>query len=198
MANEYFGKVERKTGETDIKAIVYLNGNGEFKGSSTNKVFDHFLSQLAKHGSFSIDLSTVGDIETGFHHTIEDIGIVLGQAFLSAFGDKKGIRRMGWASVPMDEALAEVSLDLSGRGSFTFVSDLSEDLIVDLPGDLIRHFLEVFAIEARLSLHVELKRGTNPHHKAEAIFKALGRSLSYAVEQDPRRSSTVPSTKGSL
>ena len=140
MANQYFGKVERKTGETDIKAVVYLNGNGEFNGSSTNKVFDHFLSQLAKHGSFSIDLSAVGDIETGFHHTIEDIGIVLGQAFLSAFGDKKGIRRMGWASVPMDEALAEVSIDLSGRGSFTFVTDLSEDLIVDLPGDLIRHF----------------------------------------------------------
>ena len=192
------GKMARKTAETDIKTTVYLNGTGEFKGSSTNKVFDHFLAQLAKHGSFSIDLSAVGDTETGFHHTIEDIGIVLGQAFLSAFGDKSAMRRMGWASVPMDEALAEVSLDLSGRGSFTFVSDLSGDLIVDLPGDLIRHFLEVFAIESRISLHVELRRGTNPHHKAEAIFKALGRALSYAVEKDPRRTATVPSTKGSL
>lgn len=198
MVDSYVGKVTRKTTETDIKATVHLNGTGEFRGSSTNKVFDHFLSQLAKHGSFTIDLTAIGDIETGFHHTIEDIGIVLGQAFLAAFGDKKGIRRMGWAAVPMDEALAEVSLDLSGRGSFVAAANLLDDTIVDLPGDLIRHFLEVFAIESRISLHVEIRSGTNPHHKAEAVFKALGRAISYAVEQDPRRPHTIPSTKGKL
>ena len=198
MADSHVAKVARKTSETDIEATVHLNGTGEFKGSSTNKVFDHFLSQLAKHGSFSINLTTIGDIETGFHHTIEDIGIVLGQAFLGAFGDKKGIRRMGWASVPMDEALAEISLDLSGRGSFVFAGELSDDTIEDISGDLVRHFLEVFAIESRISLHVEIRRGINPHHKTEAIFKALGRAISYAVEQDPRRPYVVPSTKGKL
>ena len=190
--------VTRKTRETDISVTVGLDGAGRYEVETGNGMLDHLLAQISRHGLFDIAVKATGDLETGWHHLVEDMAIVLGRAFREALGDGVGIVRMAHAAVPLDEALALVAVDLSGRGHASVDISLSGEMVETLPGDLVRHFLESFAVEARIALHVRLLSGTNPHHKAEAIFKALARALRQASEVDPRRQGEVPSTKGTI
>ena len=180
------GTYARTTGETDVRVSVNLDGTGTSSVETGNGMLDHMLSQISRHGLIDLNVKVEGDADrTGWHHTVEDTAIGVGRGFLAAVGDGKGIRRMGHALVPLDEALSRVALDISGRG-------------YGLPGDLVRHFLEAFAIESRMSLHAGVLAGVNPHHKIEATFKALARALRDAVESDPRASRQVPSTKGTI
>jgi imidazoleglycerol-phosphate dehydratase len=156
------------------------------------------VNQLARHGLFDITLEAQGDLQTGWHHLVEDVAIMLGRAFHQALGDAKGIRRMGHALVPLDETLAMVALDLSGRSYAVVDTGLDGVMVETLSGDLIRHFLEAFAVEGKMGLHGKVLAGSSPHHKAEALFKALARALRDAVEPDPRAPGQVPSTKGTL
>ena len=191
------GAYSRTTGETSVSVRIGLDGTGESAVASGNGMLDHLLSQLSRHGLFDLEVAASGDSAlTGWHHTVEDCGIALGRAFADAIGGGAGVRRMGHALVPLDEALARVAVDVSGRG-YAFVDlGISGTTIADLPGDLIRHFLESFAVEARITLHVEALRGVNAHHKAEAAFKGLAKALRDAVEIDPRGGAAPPSTKG--
>jgi len=191
MANRT-ASIQRKTAETTISLELNLDGTGEHKIDTSIKMLDHFLSQVAAHGRFDIRISARGDDE---HHLSEDIAICLGKALADALGDKTGIVRMGDASVPMDESLASVAVDLSGRGYCVLDAQFKKNDMRGFHSDLIRHFLESFAIEGRLNLHARVLYGTNDHHKAEALFKALGRSLDKATRHDPRISATIPSTK---
>jgi imidazoleglycerol-phosphate dehydratase len=198
MANRT-GTYARTTGETDVRVTIGLDGTGVAKIATGNGMLDHMISQLARHGLLDIEVSTQGDSAlTGWHHTVEDTGIGLGRAFADAIGDGKGIRRMGHAIVPLDEALSRVVLDISGRPYATVDLGVSGEDIDGLPGDLVRHFLESFATEARISLHATVLAGVNAHHKIEATFKALARALRDAVEIDERASGQVPSTKGTI
>ena len=193
------GTYKRTTGETDVSVTIGLDGTGRASIDTGNGMLDHLLSQLCRHGLIDLDIKAKGDAaQTGWHHTVEDCGIALGRAFADAIGDGTGIRRMGHALVPLDEALARVALDISGRGHATVELGISGTTIGDLPGDLVRHFLESFATEARLTLHATVLSGVNAHHKAEATFKALAKALRDAVELDPRASGQVPSTKGTI
>jgi imidazoleglycerol-phosphate dehydratase len=187
--------VSRKTAETDISVTLNIDGTGRYNIATTVPMFDHLLAQLASHGLFDITLKASGDNE---HHIVEDTGITLGQAFREAVGEKRGIVRMANATVPMDETLVTVALDLSGRGYAVVDLPLTGADLSGLGGDLVRHFLESFALEARLNLHVLVLRGTNDHHKAEAVFKALARCLDAATQLDPRRAGSLPTTKGTL
>lgn len=190
--------LERATGETDISVSLNLDGQGQYQVSTGNGFLDHMVSQLARHGLFDITLKAKGDVHVGYHHLVEDVAIILGRAFHQALGEPRGIRRMGHAIVPLDETLAMVAVDCSGRG-YPAVDTILDDVMVEtLSGDLIRHFLESFAIEARVNLHAKVLAGVSPHHKAEALFKALARALRDAVEPDPRAAGQVPSTKGTL
>ena len=159
-------------------------------------MLDHLLDQLAKHGLFDITVRATGDLEKDAHHTTEDTAILLGRAFSQALGDRAGIARMGHAIVPLDEALALVAVDLGGRGFAEIDLPFAGERIGELPGSLVRHFLQSFALEARASLHVKLLAGMDDHHRAEATFKALARALDDATAVDPRRAGVVPSTKG--
>lgn len=189
----------RETRETRIEATVNLDGDGTASLNSGNGMLDHLLNQLARHGQFDITLEAKGDwLQTGWHHTVEDTAIALGRAFAQALGDGAGIRRMGHALVPMDETLARVAVDLSGRGYAALDLGLSGQSVGDLPGDLVRHFLHSFATEARLNLHATILAGLNPHHMAESTFKGLARALRDAVEPDPRAAAQPPSTKGTI
>ena len=190
--------VSRKTGETAISVEVTIDGTGKSAIATGIGMLDHLLDQIARHGLFDLTVQASGDLHVDPHHTVEDLAIVLGQAFDQALGDRAGIVRMGHAIVPLDEALAMVALDLSGRGHVVIEADFSAPSIGELPTDLIPHLLETFARECRCNLHVQLVRGANDHHKAEAIFKALARALGAASQQDPRRQGDIPSTKGSL
>jgi len=193
------GTLQRKTAETDIKVTVNLDGTGQANVKTGNGVLDHFIAQLARHGSIDIDLAAKGDyLITGWHHTTEDAAICLGRALREAIGDGVGIRRMGHALVPLDEALAQVAVDFSGRGYGVVELGISDGRVGDLPGDLIRHFLQTLAVEARITLHAKVLTGVNAHHRAEATFKALARALSDAVTLDPRRAGQAPSTKGTI
>ena len=188
----------RETGETKVTVSVNLDGQGHYEVDTGNGFLDHMVSQVARHGLFDITLTAKGDVHTGWHHLVEDVAIMLGRAFNQALGDARGIRRMGHAIVPLDETLAMVSLDLSGR-SYAVVETTLEGVMVEtLPGDLIRHFLESFATEGKLNLHAKILAGESPHHKAEALCKALARALRDAVELDPRAPGLVPSTKGTI
>ena len=198
MANR-IGTYQRKTGETDVSVTIGLDGTGKSNIDTGNGMLDHLLNQLSRHGHIDLDVKATGDAaRTGWHHTVEDCGIALGRAFADAVGDGAGIRRMGHALVPLDEALSRVALDISGRGFAAIELDLSGTTVGDLPGDLVRHFLASFAMEARITLHVNVLAGVNAHHKAEATFKALAKAVRDAVEIDPRAPQTVPSTKGTL
>ncbi|MDA0797206.1 MAG: imidazoleglycerol-phosphate dehydratase HisB [Chloroflexi bacterium] len=198
MANRT-GTYARTTGETDVRVTIRLDGTGVAKIATGNGMLDHMLSQLARHGLLDLEVKADGDSAlTGWHHTVEDTGIALGRAFADAVGDGKGIRRMGHAIVPLDEALSRVVLDISGRPYATVDLGVSGEDIDGLPGDLVRHFLESFATEARISLHATVLAGVNPHHKIEATFKALARALRDAVEIDDRANGQVPSTKGTI
>jgi imidazoleglycerol-phosphate dehydratase len=188
-------KIKRETKETRISLEFNLDGSGKWQIDTGLKMFDHLLSQLVQHGRFDLNISATGDDP---HHLIEDVAICLGQAFLKALGEKRGITRMGDASVPMDDALAMVAVDISGRGYTVLELPFSDNDMAGFPTDLIRHFLESFAIEARLNLHARILYGINDHHKAEALFKALGRALDTATRIDQRLSGELPTTKGLL
>lgn len=190
--------VQRTTGETDISLSVNLDGQGQYEVDTGNGFLDHMVSQIARHGLFDISLRARGDVHVGWHHLVEDVAILLGRAFNEALGEVRGIRRMGHAIVPLDEALVMVVVDWSGRGYPVVETTLDETMVETLSGDLIRHFFESFAIEGKINLHAKVMAGISPHHKAEALCKALARALRDAVEPDPRASGHVPSTKGTL
>lgn len=192
------GFIHRHTAETDIHLNLNLDGTGQCATSTGVGFLDHMLRHIAVHGLFDLEIKAIGDLDIDAHHTVEDVAIVLGQAFDQALGDRKGIVRMGSAYVPMDEALAFVAIDLSGRPYAVIAADWHTPSIGSLPTTLIPHFLESFAFNARLNLHARVEYGRDDHHQAEALFKALGRSLDAATLMDVRRSGMIPSTKGTL
>ncbi len=184
--------IKRETAETNIRLELNIDGQGDFEITTGIRIFDHLLAQLARHGVFDLKVSATG---ADLHHLVEDVALCLGRAFNQALGEKRGISRMAHAVVPMDDALALVAVDISGRGYARVEADFEEKNIAELPANLVRHFLETFASEARLNLHAKLIRGSNDHHKAEALFKALARALDGATQIDERIKGKVPSTK---
>ncbi len=191
MANRV-SVVKRETKETKISLELNLDGSGQCEINTGITMFDHLLAQLARHGIFDIKISATGDDQ---HHLVEDVAICLGRAFGEALGDKRGIVRMADATIPMDDALALAAVDIGGRGYTVLDLPFSDNDMSGFATDLIRHFLESFAIEARLNLHARILYGVNDHHKAEALFKALGRALDTATRIDERISGELPSTK---
>lgn len=189
--------VTRTTGETDITLSLDLDGTGASTVSTGVGFFDHMLTLFARHGLYDLDVRASGDLETGSHHTVEDTGIVLGQAFDEALGDRSGIERYGSAYVPMDECLAHAAIDISGRPHVTCSVTLPATVVGGFETDLLEEFLRAFANNARLTLHVRLLAGENPHHVIEACFKSVARALRVATAINPRERG-VPSTKGSL
>jgi imidazoleglycerol-phosphate dehydratase len=191
-------EVSRNTLETQISVSINLDGTGVSKLASGLGFFDHMLDQIARHGMMDITVSANGDLHIDAHHTVEDIGITLGQAFAMAIGDKKGIRRYGHSYVPLDEALSRVVLDISGRPGMEFGVEFTRARIGDFDVDLIHEFFQGFVNHALVTLHIDNLRGDNAHHQAETIFKAFGRALRMAVEADDRMTGIMPSTKGTL
>ena len=190
-------EVTRNTLETQIRVKIGLDGTGASRLATQVPFLDHMLDQVARHGVFDLEIEARGDLHIDAHHTVEDIGITLGQAFLKAVGDKNGVRRYGHAYVPLDEALSRVVIDLSGRPGLDFHVDFVRARIGEFDVDLVHEFFQGFANHALVTLHVDNLRGSNAHHQAETAFKAFGRALRMAVEIDPRTGG-VPSTKGSL
>ena len=188
--------INRKTSETEITITLDLDGAGQHSIKTGVGFLDHMLTAVAVHGLFDLTVQANGDLHIDSHHTIEDVAIVLGQAFNQALGDRKGINRVGHAYVPMDEALGFVALDISGRPYTIFSAEWATPTIGQFPTDLVEHFFESFAVHSRITLHAKVD-GRNDHHKAEALFKALTRALRTAVNIDPRRTD-VASTKGTL
>ena len=184
--------ITRGTGETKIIVTLSIDGSGKFEIKTSSKMFDHMLTHIAQHGLFDIKIEASGWDE---HHVVEDIAIALGHALNKALGDKKGITRMGHAIVPMDEAMAAVAVDISGRGYAVMDAPFKRKKIGDSASDLVRHFLETFALEAKMNLHVKVLYGIDDHHKVEALFKALGRALDSATKIDARLTGKFPSTK---
>ncbi|MEC4748161.1 imidazoleglycerol-phosphate dehydratase HisB [Methylomicrobium sp. Wu6] len=191
-------EVERNTLETQIKISLNLDGTGKSRFVTGVPFLDHMLDQIARHGLIDIEVEAHGDLEIDAHHTVEDIGIALGQAFAKAVGDKKGIVRYGHAYVPLDEALSRVALDLSGRPGLFYEVKFPRASIGRFDVDLFREFFQGFVNHAGVTLHIDNLKGVNAHHIAETIFKALGRALRMAVSHDPRMAGIMPSTKGSL
>ena len=192
-------RLSRRTKETRIDLSLDLDGSGAANPHTGVGFFDHMLDLLSRHSLIDLNVAAEGDLHVDAHHTVEDVGIVLGQALEKALGDKRGIHRYGSATVPMDESLAAVTVDLSGRPAFVFnVAFAGGATIGNFPVELVEEFLKALATSARMNLHVNVAYGTNNHHIAEAVFKALARALRQAVEIDPRRADDVPSTKGSL
>ena len=191
-------EVSRNTLETQIVASINIDGTGISQLSSGLGFLDHMMDQIARHGMMDIKVEATGDLHIDAHHTVEDIGITLGQAFAKALGDKKGIRRYGHAYVPLDEALSRVALDLSGRPGLEFGVEFKRARIGDFDVDLVHEFFQGFVNHAGVTLHIDNLRGENAHHQAETIFKAFGRALRMATELDPRMAGIMPSTKGSL
>jgi len=194
MANR-ISNIKRETKETNINLELNIDGHGNYEMVTGERIFDHLLSQLAKHGVFDIKISATGDDQ---HHLVEDVAVCLGKALSEALGDRRGIVRMADVSVPMDDALSMVAVDLSGRGYAVLELPFSDNDMTGFPTDLIRHFLETLAAEAKINLHARIVYGTNDHHKAESLFKALGRALDAATRIDERISGELPSTKGLL
>jgi imidazoleglycerol-phosphate dehydratase len=190
--------VDRKTAETRISVAVDLDGSGQAKLASGVAFLDHMLDQIARHGLVDLDVAAEGDLHIDAHHTVEDIGITLGQAVARAVGDKKGIRRYGHAYVPLDEALSRVVIDFSGRPELVWHVPFTRAMIGAFDVDLAHEFFQGFVNHAQVTLHVDNLRGDNAHHQCETVFKAFGRAFRMAVEHDPRMSGVVPSTKGSL
>jgi imidazoleglycerol-phosphate dehydratase len=187
---------ERNTAETQIRLSLHLDG-GDSRAETGVGFLDHMLDLLARHGKLGLTVEASGDLETGAHHTVEDVGIVLGQALDEALGDRAGIRRYGSALVPMDESLAECAIDISGRPLCVFEADLPATSIAGFDSELTEEFFRAVANSAKLTLHVAVRRGTNAHHMIEACFKAFARALRVAVSVDPDETG-VPSTKGTL
>ena len=190
-------QVTRNTLETQISVKLNLDGSGSSRLSTQVPFLDHMLDQVARHGVFDLEVEARGDLHIDAHHTVEDVGITIGQALAQAVGDKKGVRRYGHAYVPLDEALTRVVVDLSGRPGLEFNIDFSRARIGEFDVDLVHEFFQGFVNHALVTLHVDNLRGDNAHHQAETAFKAFGRALRMAVEADPRTSG-VPSTKGTL
>jgi imidazoleglycerol-phosphate dehydratase len=189
--------ISRRTGETDVRLALSLDGSGQGTRTTGVGFFDHLLDALARHGGLDLDVSVQGDLETGPHHTVEDTGIALGQAIDQALGDRSGITRFGHAVLPMDEARASAAIDISGRPFTLFEAELPPVAIADFDSDLAEEFLRAVANNAKLTLHVRVEAGTNAHHMVEAAFKAFARALRQAVAIDPHASG-IPSTKGLL
>ncbi len=188
----------RKTAETDIQVSLTLDGTGRTDIATGIGFLDHMLTALGRHALFDLQVKAVGDLHIDFHHTTEDVGIVIGQCLRQALADKRGIRRYGHAVVPMDEALAEAAVDISGRPFLAWSVPFARPKVGEMDTELFEEFFRALAFNAGLTLHVTLKAGTNAHHVAEACFKALARALRTACEPDPRAPDSVPSTKGVL
>jgi imidazoleglycerol-phosphate dehydratase len=191
-------EVTRNTRETQIIVKLDLDGSGRSALATGIPFLDHMLDQVARHGVFDLEVTAKGDLHIDAHHTVEDIGITLGQAFARAVGDKRGVRRYGHAYVPLDEALTRVVVDLSGRPGLEYGVDFSRARIGEFDVDLVHEFFQGFVNHAQVTMHIDNLKGTNAHHQAETAFKAFGRALRVAVEPDPRIGETVPSTKGTL
>ena len=191
-------EVARNTKETRIRVKLKLDGKGAAKLATGLPFLEHMLDQVARHGMLDLEVDAKGDLHIDAHHTVEDIGITLGQALAKALGDKAGVRRFGHAYIPLDEALSRVVVDLSGRPELEYHVKFTRALIGEFDVDLLHEFFQGFVNHAQLTLHVDNLRGDNAHHQCETVFKAFGRALRMAVEPDPRASGVVPSTKGSL
>jgi imidazoleglycerol-phosphate dehydratase len=192
------GRVERKTKETEVALQLNLDGTGSAKIQTPIPFFSHMLEAWAKHGLVDLAVEASGDVEVDIHHTVEDVGIVLGQALRQALGDKKGIVRYGTAFVPMDEALVQASVDISGRPFLVFSVPVARTRVSNFDLDMLQEFFRAFAFNAEITLHVTMHYGHNLHHIAEAVFKAVGRALAEATRLNPRIADTLPSTKGTL
>lgn len=190
--------VRRDTLETRIQASVNLDGSGASRFHTGIPFLEHMLDQIARHGLIDLDIQAEGDLHIDAHHTVEDIGITLGQAFKQALGDKKGVRRYGHAYVPLDEALSRVVIDFSGRPGLEYFVEFPRARISNFDVDLFREFFQGFVNHAQVTLHIDNLRGRNAHHVAETVFKAFGRALRMALEYDARTQDIIPSTKGSL
>ncbi|WP_447554044.1 imidazoleglycerol-phosphate dehydratase HisB [Vreelandella sp. EE22] len=190
--------VSRDTNETQITVTINLDGKGQLKGESGVAFLDHMLDQVARHGMIDIDLDVTGDLHIDDHHTVEDLGITLGQAFNEAVGDKRGIYRYGHAYVPLDEALSRVVVDFSGRPGLYMNVAFTRDTIGRMDTQLFSEFFQGFVNHARVTLHIDNLKGVNAHHQAETIFKAFGRALRMALAEDVRMAGQMPSTKGTL
>ena len=191
-------QILRKTNETDIDISLKINGTGDRTIDTPVGFLNHMLDLFSKHGVFDLNIKATGDMFIDEHHTVEDLGIVLGQAFSEALGDKKGISRYGFFILPMDEALATVAIDFAGRYAFTLDCNFNREKINDLSTELIYDFWDGFAQNAKVNLYIKVENGRNDHHKAEAIFKAVAKAIRMACEIDRRAPLTVPSTKGVL
>ena len=191
-------KADRKTTETQIALSVNVDGSGRATLATGIPFFDHMLEQVARHGMLDLDIRAKGDLQVDAHHTVEDVGITLGQAVARAVGDKKGIRRYGHAYVPLDEALSRVVIDFSGRPGLEYHVQFKRALIGEFDVDLVHEFFQGFANHAQVTLHIDNLRGDNAHHQCETVFKAFARALRMALTPDPRSAGVVPSTKGTL
>ncbi|HCN89535.1 MAG TPA: imidazoleglycerol-phosphate dehydratase HisB [Oxalobacteraceae bacterium] len=191
-------EVVRHTNETQIRVAINIDGSGQQKLNTGVPFLDHMLDQIARHGLIDLDIEAKGDLHIDAHHTVEDVGITLGQAFAKAIGDKKGIRRYGHAYVPLDEALSRVVIDFSGRPGLEFHVPFKRSMIGTFDVDLAHEFFQGFVNHALVSLHIDNLRGDNAHHQCETVFKAFGRALRMASELDARAAGMIPSTKGSL
>ncbi|HEX3356346.1 MAG TPA: imidazoleglycerol-phosphate dehydratase HisB [Tepidisphaeraceae bacterium] len=189
--------ISRKTKETNIRVALNLDGTGVASIKTGVGFFDHMLDLLSRHSLIDLAVEAQGDLHIDAHHTVEDVGIVIGQSIEKSLGDKKGIYRYGWAIVPMDESLAQVAIDLSGRPAFIYNVAYRGSMIGNFPVELVEEFFKSISTNAKMNLHINVPYGTNNHHIAEAIFKAFAKSLRQAIESDPRNPN-VPSTKGSL
>lgn len=190
--------VDRKTKETQISVSLNVDGSGEGTIETGMPFMDHMLGHIRQHGLFDLTIQAHGDLEIDEHHTVEDIAITLAQAFNQALGDKKGIARMGWALVPMDEALAQVAVDLSGRGVSALDMAFANTKLGTMESQLLEHFVDSLARHGGININAKILQGDNDHHRAEALFKALGRALDQATQLDPRVGQSIPSTKGTL
>ena len=191
-------EVQRNTKETQIRVRLNLDGTGVAKLATGIPFLEHMLDQVARHGMLDLEVEAKGDLHIDAHHTVEDIGITIGQAFVKAIGDKSGIRRFGHAYVPLDEAMSRVVIDFSGRPGLTYEVRFTRALIGEFDADLVHEFFQGFVNHAQVTLHIDNLRGDNAHHQCETMFKAFARALRMAAEPDPRAMGTVPSTKGSL
>jgi len=198
MAHERIAQLTRNTKETQIQLELAVDGTGASTIDTGIPFFDHMLTLFARHGLFDLKVQASGDIEVDYHHMVEDVGIVLGQAFKQALGEKRGIRRYGFFLLPMDESLARVALDLSNRQAFVYKVDYEFPMVRDFNIVLVKEFFQAFANETACNLHINLEYGEEPHHIAEAIFKCFARALDVATSVDPRLGDAVPTTKGTL
>jgi len=198
MAQNRIATIKRKTAETDITLTLTLDGQGTSNIATGVPFFDHMLTLFAKHGLFDLEVAAKGDVEVDYHHTVEDVGLVLGEAFKQALGDKLGIRRYGFFILPMDESLARVVIDIGGRPHLVYEAEAPTMFVRDFNIVLVKEFARAFSNALGANLHVKLEYGEEPHHVAEAIFKALARAIDIATQIDPRAATLLPSTKGKI